>query len=263
MARKGKDKGRDPEDDEGLLLTTYDMDSRTVEFLASLGIEKLYPPQAEGMKAALMGDNLVLAVPTATGKSAVAYAAAAECAFAGKKALYIVPLRALASEKFEELSRLERYGLRVGLSVGDYDAPDPRLEDTDIVVATAEKADSMLRHKVAWLDRLGIVVSDEVHLIGEPDRGPTLEVLLARFMALGADTQLVALSATISNADELYAAIPVFAAKFEGKLEAAGELRVDMSIVGTFEAEQPQIKVAELEGTVDVDQEPPSPRPPS
>ncbi|RLB50467.1 MAG: hypothetical protein DRI90_23720 [Deltaproteobacteria bacterium] len=52
----------------------------------------------------------------------------------------------------------------------------------------------------------------------------------------------------IRNADELYAAIPMFAAKFEGKLEAAGELRVDMSIIGTFEAERPQIKVAELEG---------------
>ncbi len=199
MAKREAKNGKD----ESLLLAAHDMDSRTAEFLGSLGIKKLYPPQAEGMRAALMGDNLVLAVPTATGKSAVAYAAAAECAFAGKKALYMVPLRALASEKFEELSRLERYGLRVGLSVGDYDAPDPRLEDTDIVVATAEKADSMLRHKVAWLDKLGLVVSDEVHLIGEPDRGPTLEVLLARFMALGTDTQLVALSATIKNADEL------------------------------------------------------------
>lgn len=52
----------------------------------------------------------------------------------------------------------------------------------------------------------------------------------------------------IRNADELYASIPVYAAKFESKLETAGELNVDMSIVGRFEGNKSEIGLAELEG---------------
>ncbi|MBI4702063.1 MAG: hypothetical protein HY744_13070, partial [Deltaproteobacteria bacterium] len=53
----------------------------------------------------------------------------------------------------------------------------------------------------------------------------------------------------IRNADELYASIPVYAAKFEGKLETAGELNVDMSIVGSYEADKGTVKLGELEGS--------------
>src|SRR6266545_4422722 len=159
------------------------LDPRIVEILKKQGIEELYPPQADAIGPALLGENLVLAIPTASGKSLVAYLAILASVLRGGKALYIVPLRALAAEKYEALKDFEPLGIKVGISVGDYDSADPTLEKLDVIVATSERADSLLRHRTNWLQRLSVVVADEVHLINDADRGPTLEVTLARSRA--------------------------------------------------------------------------------
>lgn len=179
------------------------LDDRIVSKLRGDGIEELYPPQAEAAVPALQGKNLVLAIPTASGKSLVAYMAMLKAVLRGGKALYIVPLKALASEKYEDLSKFEDLGIKVGESTGDFDEVDPTLHRYDIVIATSEKADSLLRHRAKWLDQLSVVVADEVHLINDPDRGPTLEVTLAKFRKFNPDAQIIALSATIRNAAEL------------------------------------------------------------
>lgn len=168
------------------------------------GIVELHPPQAEAVPHALDGKNLMLAIPTASGKSLVAYLAALKHVLErGGKALYIVPLRALAAEKFDDLKKFETLGLKVAMSAGDLDSPDPDLDKFDIIVATSEKADSLLRHKSAWLHRITLVVADEVHLIHDPGRGPTLEVTLTKFRKLNPSLQVIALSATIKNAREV------------------------------------------------------------
>jgi helicase len=179
------------------------IDSRIVSKLRAEGIEELYPPQAEAVPPALAGSNLVLSIPTASGKSLVAYLAILQAVLKGGKALYIVPLKALASEKYDDLSRFEDLGIKVGESTGDYDAIDPRLSKYDVVVATSEKVDSLLRHRTKWLRQISVVVADEVHLINDPDRGPTLEVILVKFRTFNPDSQLIALSATIRNCSEL------------------------------------------------------------
>jgi len=179
------------------------LDERIVSILSKQGIEELYPPQAESIGAALAGKNIVLAIPTAAGKSLIAYLAAVKSVMAGGKALYIVPLRALASEKYDDLKEFDSLGIKTGLAVGDYDTPDPTLERYDIIIATSEKADSLLRHKTSWLKRLTTVVADEVHLINDGDRGPTLEVTLAKMRQVNPRAQIIALSATIRNSDEL------------------------------------------------------------
>src|SRR5512136_210811 len=179
------------------------LDPRIVRKLAQDGIEELYPPQEKAIGPALEGKNLVLAIPTASGKSLVAYLAMLQAVLRGGKALYIVPLKALASEKFDDLAKFESLGIKVGESSGDYDEIDPRLHTYDIVIATSEKADSLLRHRVKWLEQLSIVVADEVHLINDPERGPTLEVTLVKFRTFNPSAQVIALSATISNSKEL------------------------------------------------------------
>lgn len=181
------------------------LDPRIAEILAEQGIEDLYPPQAEAVGAALAGKSLVLAIPTASGKSLVAYLALLKSVLNGGKAMYIVPLRALASEKYEDLRAFEKIGIKVGISVGDYDSPDPTLARYDILVATSERADSLLRHRADWLTRLTVVVADEVHLINDADRGPTLEVTLAKIRQVNPRLQIIALSATIRNSAELAA----------------------------------------------------------
>lgn len=180
------------------------IDPRVIEVLEQEGIKKLYPPQAQALKYALTNHNLVLSIPTASGKTLVAYLAILKSVLEEHgKAMYIVPLRALAAEKYEELKKFEPLGVKVALSYGDLDAPEPNLEQFDVVVITSEKADSLLRHKTHWLSNLTVVIADEIHLIQDPSRGPTLEVILARFKQLNPASQLIALSATIQNSEEI------------------------------------------------------------
>jgi ATP-dependent DNA helicase len=184
-------------------LTETALDPAWQKVLAADGITSLYPPQAESIGPVLAGKSLLLACPTASGKSLVAYLALLRAVRAGRTGLYLVPLRALAHEKAEELGKFEELGLKVGISIGDFDLPAEKLEKIDVLVATSEKADGLLRRGSPWLDRLGVVVADEVHLLRDPERGPTLEISLTRLRRRYPDLQIVALSATVSNSEEV------------------------------------------------------------
>jgi helicase len=175
------------------------------------GITELYPPQDDAIRAqALEGRNLVLASPTASGKTLVAeFCALKHILERSGKVLYLTPLRALANEKFDEfkkyttITKTDGKRLRIGISTGDFDSTDPWLERFDIIITTNEKADSLLRHRAKWIDEISLVIADEVHLLNDGERGPTLEVVLARLMQVNSDTQILALSATINNVDEI------------------------------------------------------------
>lgn len=183
------------------------------QLIIQSGIADLYPPQEEAIKAgALEGKNLVLASPTASGKTLVAeFCALKHIIEKNGKAVYLTPLRALANEKFDEfkkytaLAKKDGRKIRVGISTGDFDTADAWLERFDIIITTNEKADSLLRHRAKWMDEISLVVADEVHLLNDADRGPTLEVVLARLMQVNPDIQILALSATINNVDEIAA----------------------------------------------------------
>ncbi len=191
----------EPREPVPLSETTIDPEWRRI--LESDGISSLYPPQAMAVGPVLAGESVLLACPTASGKSLVAYLALLRAARAGRTGLYLVPLRALAHEKAEELEKFAELGLKVGLSIGDFDLSAEKLEKLDVLVATSEKADGLLRRGSAWLDRLGVVVADEVHLMRDPDRGPTLEVSLTRLRRAYPHLQVVALSATVRNSEEV------------------------------------------------------------
>jgi helicase len=195
-----------PPSPDGDALVPLDVTPIAPEIRAILeadGIASLYPPQAAALGPVLAGESVLLACPTASGKSLVAYLALLRAARAGRTGLYLVPLRALAQEKGEELERFASLGVKVGISMGDFDLSAEKLESLDILVATSEKADGLLRRGSPWLDRLGVVVADEVHLMRDPDRGPTLEVSLTRLRRAYPDLQVVALSATVGNSEEL------------------------------------------------------------
>lgn len=188
----------------GIKIDQIIFDSQIQQILKEQGITEFYPPQVDALPYALRGEHLILSVPTAAGKSLVAYLTIIHrLQTEGGKALYIVPLRALAREKYEDLKAFEKLGLKIGLSTGDLDESDVRLSKYDIIVCTSEKADSLLRHGLHWLDKIKVLVVDELHLIHDPTRGPTLEVIIAQIKALNPATQLIALSATIKNAVEL------------------------------------------------------------
>ena len=180
------------------------------QFLILKGIKELYPPQADAINTGVLeGKNLVLASPTASGKTLIAELCALKHVIERRgKVLYLSPLRALAWEKFEgfeEYNNIKKPGggkIRVGVSTGDLDSKSPWLEDYDIVITTNEKCDSLLRHRNPWMGNVTLVIADEVHLIGD-ERGPTLEIALARLRQMNPEMQVLALSATIKNADEV------------------------------------------------------------
>ncbi len=177
--------------------------SGTGSFLEEEGISELYPPQAAAVEAGVLaGENVVASVPTASGKTLIAALGMLSAIERGGKALYIVPLRALASEKHAEFEKYESLGVTVGMSTGNYEATDEWLASKDIIVATSEKVDSLIRNDASWIDDLTCVVADEVHLVDDGSRGPTLEVTLAKLRRKTA-CQIIALSATIGNADAI------------------------------------------------------------
>ncbi len=189
-------------------LDEFEFDDRLKKMLREKwGIDGLFPPQADALPNTLKGRNLMLAVPTASGKSLVAHITLANRLIGdlnGMRGIYIVPLKALASEKYEELKDVcSSVGLKVGLAIGDRGSETSLVENSDILVCTSEKLDSMLRSKPSLLDDIGIVVADEFHLMQDPSRGPTLEILLSRIRNRSSRVQILALSATVGNAKEL------------------------------------------------------------
>lgn len=176
-----------------------------IEALEKDGITELNEPQEMAVDAGLLqGKNLVVSAPTASGKTLIA-----ELAFLNtvlnkkKKAVYLVPLKALGSEKYREFKKkYGPFGITVALSMGGYDSAEPDLARHDVIIATSEKMDSLLRHGIEWVKDVGLVVADEIHLLGDISRGPTLEVVLTRMRMLS-NFQVLALSATISNSGEI------------------------------------------------------------
>ncbi|MDY3203377.1 MAG: DEAD/DEAH box helicase, partial [Methanocorpusculum sp.] len=165
------------------------------------GIEELYPPQAECINAGLFDrKNILAAIPTASGKTLIAEMAMQREIAAGGKCLYVVPLKALASEKYEDFSGKS---VKVGIATGDPDQRDEYLGRYDIIVATSEKTDSLLRNKAGWLKQVSLLVVDEIHLIGDESRGATLEMVIAQLRYLNPEMQIIGLSATMGNPESL------------------------------------------------------------
>ena len=121
-----------------------DIPDSVADALKGRGFVEMHPPQAKAIPLALEGRSLVVSVPTASGKSIIGYIPALKKMLQEKKkVLYIVPLKALASEKKEDLDEFAHLGFSVAMSTGDLDSDGSRIESADVIVATSEKADSM------------------------------------------------------------------------------------------------------------------------
>jgi len=189
-------------------MTLDKIKSRIPEQLYSIlkraGIDKLRPCQRKALKNGLLdGKNLLVCTPTASGKTLVAEIAALTSILRNKKkVIYIVPLKALAQEKFKDFKRLYGGVAKIALSIGDMDSTDPYLSKYDIIITVSEKLDSLIRHSAPWLSQVACVIIDEIHLLDSPNRGPTLEILITMLRRM-LNLQLIGLSATIGNPKEL------------------------------------------------------------
>ena len=186
-----------------------DLPESAIEFLKSEGLTKLYPPQNDAIKAGLLkGKSVLVSAPTASGKTLIATLAIISYLSKNKgKVIYLSPLRALAAEKFLEFKKLEKISIgnkiKVGISTGDYENIEKKLEKNNVLILTNEKMDSIIRHGAEWIDEIGLVISDEIHLIGDDSRGPTLEMILTQLKEQEHKPQILGLSATITNSNEI------------------------------------------------------------
>ncbi|MDD2836617.1 MAG: DEAD/DEAH box helicase, partial [Methanothrix sp.] len=175
-----------------------------VKLYEERGYKELYPPQAEALERGLLdGKSMLLAMPTASGKTLLAELAMLKAALQGLRSLYIVPLRALASEKYDSFKKFRTLGVSVGISTGDFDKRDERLGKNQIIIATSEKADSLMRNGASWVQDLAVLVVDEIHLLNDIGRGPTLEMTITKLRHCNPHLQVIGLSATVANGSEI------------------------------------------------------------
>ncbi|HET9015166.1 MAG TPA: DEAD/DEAH box helicase [Thermomicrobiaceae bacterium] len=155
---------------------------------------RLDPFQRDAIEIFLAGDSVMVAAPTGTGKTVVAEFGVYESFRRGGRVIYTTPIKALSNQKFRDLRAI--YGDNVGLLTGDISENN----DAPIVVMTTEVLRNMLLQTPWDLDAVDCIIFDEVHYIADPERGTTWEEAI---ILCPQHIQLVCLSATVSNAQEI------------------------------------------------------------
>ncbi len=154
------------------------------DWAGGTGVE-LYPHQVEALIELLSGANVILATPTGSGKSLVATGAHFAALAQGRRSFYTAPIKALVSEKFFALCAV--FGTqRVGMLTGDASV-NPT---APIICCTAEVLANVALREGPAAD-IGVVVMDEFHYYGDPDRGwawqiPLLELTNCQFLLMSA-----------------------------------------------------------------------------
>jgi helicase len=184
-------------------------DDKISSFLSFMGYSSLFPPQQLAIDNGLLdGSNVLVTTPTASGKTLIAILAAIKSLEKGKKVVYLTPLRSLAYEKFTDFNEIDKSKIfprkiKIKISTGDFNTSNTQLGNSDIVILTNEKLDSILRQGVSWLSNVGLFISDEIHLIGDLDRGSVLEMVLTKIKKFYPTSQILGLSATVTNSPEI------------------------------------------------------------
>ncbi|MBN2109954.1 MAG: DEAD/DEAH box helicase [Methanosarcinaceae archaeon] len=171
--------------------------------------DTLLPVQSLSVQSGLLRgqDQLVTSV-TATGKTLIGELAGIENILRKKgKLLYLVPLVALANQKYEQFTgRYPDLGIQTSIRVGSARIKVSRNDrsrktlDSDIIVGTYEGIDYILRTGSAdLLGHIGTVVVDEVHTIEDAERGHRLDGVIARLRYVAPGAQFIYLSATVAK----------------------------------------------------------------
>ena len=153
----------------------------------------------------LRGQNVVGSGPTGSGKTFIAEMAAAHAAANGRRAVYLVPTKALAEAKYRQFAAtFGPLGIRVAISTQDRRGADRSIGrgDFDLAVTVPEKLWCLALASPSLVSTVGALVVDELQMVGDPDRGPRLELLISHFLN-SSSAQLVGLSAVLSNGREV------------------------------------------------------------
>jgi replicative superfamily II helicase len=189
-------------------LTSYGIPEIVVDCWRHKLGEELLPIQQRAVVdyRILAGANLLIAAPTSSGKTFCGELAAAAAVFKRKKALFVVPLKSIAEERYGEfVARYGVLGIRVVISSGDRKEFDHDLEqgNFDLGIVIYEKLNQLLIKNIDLLSSVDLILFDEVQMLGEPRRGACLELALVKVLHSGYRLQLIALSAVLKDAARL------------------------------------------------------------
>lgn len=189
-------------------LEAFGIDPDILNIWQQAGQEELLPIQEEAVKRGkvLEGNNVVIFSPTSSGKTFVGEMAAVRTAQNLRRVIYLAPQKALAEEKYRDFhAKYANFGIRVVISTRDRKESDPAIHrgDFHIAVVVFEKMQSLLVANPALLQNVGLVVVDELQMVGDQTRGAGLEILLTKLILAESKPQIVGLSAVLGNAKEL------------------------------------------------------------
>jgi helicase len=182
------------------------LDKKVVESLENNGYSEIWDDQWDCIQKCLIeSKNIFIGLPTGSGKTFPAMLSIIDNALKKKgKAIYIVPLKALARQKYEQFTRIMApLNISVGIITGDYAKYDyTDIAKKDVIIATIEKMDSLIRHNEEWLHDVSLFVIDEIQMVDDVSRGLTLEIVVSEIMRKFKNAQRIALSAVIGNPDD-------------------------------------------------------------
>ncbi|KAK3555997.1 hypothetical protein QTP86_034344 [Hemibagrus guttatus] len=204
-----------------LLLSSWGLPKPVLEKYQSLGVKQMFEWQAECLTLGkvLEGKNLVYSAPTSAGKTLVSELLILKRVLeTRRKAIFILPFVSVAREKMFYLQNVfQEAGVRVEGYMGGTSAAGG-FSALDVAVCTIEKANGLINRLIEEdrMDLLGIVVVDELHMLGDSSRGYLLELLLTKIQYIAKKTaekcsdksspdavQIVGMSATLPNLDLL------------------------------------------------------------
>ena len=170
----------------------------------------LFPPQKQVINDGLLEKNkhCLLNMTTGSGKTYLAELAMESVLQSGYKVIYITPLRALAYQQKENWNhRFSNYtiGVFTGETIQKSNTKSC-YSKSQILIMTPERLDACMRNwrsHWSWIPDVSLVIIDEFHILGAPDRGPRLEGTITRLMRLNPFLKIIGLSATIPNVNEL------------------------------------------------------------
>ncbi|MBI2434692.1 MAG: DEAD/DEAH box helicase, partial [Candidatus Hydrogenedentes bacterium] len=187
-------------------LLRFDVPAEVIALWRERESEVLLPLQELAVKrhGLFEAGNLLIQAPTSSGKTFIGEMAAIQTALRRKKVVYLVPLKALAEEKFLDFrEKYADYGLKVIISTRDHREFDADFEggEFSIAVVVYEKLAQLLVRRPERIAEIDLIIADELELLSDPERGDTAEILLTR--VLQAQRRLIGLSAVIGGAERL------------------------------------------------------------
>jgi helicase len=170
--------------------------------------ENLLPLQAIAVTKhdLLNGASLIISAPTSSGKTFCGEMAAAASLFKRKKVVFLVPLKAIAEEKYSDFChKYSELGIKVVISTRDRQEHDRSIErgNFDLAIMIYEKFNQLLIKNMDVLKLISLLVVDELQMIADPSRGPVLELALTKIRSSKYSPQILGLSAVLRDVDQL------------------------------------------------------------